>query len=192
LFVCLAAFFLRKNILLQAMADYLVIADNPVPSDCLIVLGGELKGERTEQAVMLYRQGMASALLFSDGTDLSWRTRAVDEMTALAREMKIPQKAILTEEKSRSTYENALYTKAILKRQNWHSAIVVTSNWHTRRSRFIFNKVYRDTGITLTFAGAKDKRFDSFDTWWQDPEKQQVVLTEWAKLIVYWLKYGLR
>lgn len=187
--VAVVGIFLSKNLWLQAMADYLVVNEQLKTSDVIIVLGGEAKGERTERAVQLYKAGQSSRLLFSDGTSLSWRTQAVDEMTALAKQLGVPDDAIYTEESSRSTYENALYTKEILKKNRWKSAIVVTTDWHTRRSQFIFDKIYRDSGIRLTYAGAKDPNFDDLQGWWQDGEKQQVVLSEWAKFFVYWLKY---
>jgi uncharacterized SAM-binding protein YcdF (DUF218 family) len=174
---------------LQAMGNYLLSEDQPVKSDVIIVLGGETEGERTERAVTLYKSGMAHQLLFSDGTTLSWRIHAIDEMIALARELGVPEQAIFREERSRSTYENALFTKEILEKKHWKSAIIVTTNWHTRRSRFIFDKVYQNSGIRLTYVGAKDKHFASLSEGWLDPEKQQTVLTEWAKLFVYYIRY---
>ncbi|WP_458411830.1 YdcF family protein [Schinkia sp. CFF1] len=181
--------FIVKNPLLQSMADFLIADETVKKSDVIIVLGGEIKGERTKKAVELYDQGLADTLLFSDGTDLSWRTKAVEEMTSLALELGVPPKAIMEETDSRSTYENAVYSKKLLLKNNYKSAIVVTTNWHSKRSKFIFDKVFEDTNITLTYANAPDERIDSLKDWWKDSEKQQIVLTEWAKFIVYWLKY---
>ncbi|WP_102344839.1 YdcF family protein [Bacillus sp. Marseille-P3661] len=181
--------FVIKNPLLQALADFLIVKEEVVQSDVIIVLGGEVKGERTKKAVELYHQGYAPMLLFSDGTDLSWRTKAADEMVALALELHVPESAIVKESKSRSTYENALYSKEVMIENGWESAIVVTTDWHTKRSQFIFDEVFKGTDIALTYAGAQDERIDSLTEWWTDSEKQQIVLTEWAKFIVYYLKY---
>ncbi len=175
--------------LLQKMADYLIVKDNAVKSDVIIVLGGETDGERTEKAVQLYKAGYAPRLLFSDGTQLSWRTQAIDEMVALAAKLGVPASAIVKEQKSRSTYENALYTKEILQQHHWNSAVVVTTVWHTRRSQWIFDKVYRSSGIKLTYAGAADHQISDYSGWWKDSEKQQTILTEWAKLVVYRIRY---
>jgi uncharacterized SAM-binding protein YcdF (DUF218 family) len=171
------------------MFDYLVVKEKPKRADVIIVLGGELKGERTREAVRLYKEGMGKKLLFSDGTDLSWRTKAIEEMTDLAKELGIPKEAIVKEAASKSTFENAKYTLKIMKQHNWKSAIIVTTNWHTRRSQYIFEKIYQNSGIQLTYAAAPDPHHKSFANWWKDSEKQQVVLTEWAKLLIYWLKY---
>lgn len=171
------------------MADFLIADETAKKSDVIIVLGGEIKGERTKRAVELYNQGLADALIFSDGTDLSWRTKAVEEMTALALELGVPLDAIMEETDSRSTYENALYSKKLMLEKNYQSAIIVTTDWHSKRSKFVFDKVFAGTTIKLTYANAPDERIDSLKDWWKDSEKQQIVLTEWAKFVVYWLKY---
>ncbi|HHY74219.1 MAG TPA: YdcF family protein [Bacillus bacterium] len=181
--------FIAKNPLLQYMADFLIADETAKKSDVIIVLGGEIKGERTKRAVELYNQGLADALIFSDGTDLSWRTKAVEEMTALALELGVPLDAIMEETDSRSTYENALYSKKLMLEKNYQSAIIVTTDWHSKRSKFVFDKVFAGTTIKLTYANAPDERIDSLKDWWKDSEKQQIVLTEWAKFVVYWLKY---
>ncbi|HHW36309.1 MAG TPA: YdcF family protein [Bacillales bacterium] len=181
--------FIVKNPLLQSVADFLVADETAEKSDAIIVLGGEIKGERTKRAVGLYNQGFAQTLIFSDGTDLSWRTKAVDEMIVLASELGVPDAAIKKETDSRSTYENAVYSKKLMLDHGFKSAIVVTTDWHSKRSKFIFDKVFAGSDIQLTYANAPDDRIDSLQDWWKDSEKQQIVLTEWAKFIVYWLKY---
>lgn len=181
--------FVVKSPLLQSVADFLITDETAVKSDAIIVLGGEIKGERTKRAVELYNQGLAGTLIFSDGTDLSWRTKAVDEMTALASQLGVPDVAIKKETDSRSTYENAFYSKKVVLDSGFKSAIVVTTDWHSKRSKFIFDKVFEGSNIKLTYANAPDDRIDSLKDWWKDSEKQQIVLTEWAKFIVYWLKY---
>ncbi|MEC1715500.1 YdcF family protein [Schinkia azotoformans] len=181
--------FVVKNPLLQSVADFLIADETAEKSDALIVLGGEIKGERTKRAVELYNQGFAGTLIFSDGTDLSWRTKAVDEMIVLASELGIPDTAIKKETDSRSTYENAVYSKKLMLDNGFKSAIVVTTDWHSKRSKFIFDKVFAGSDIKLTYANTSDDRIDSLRDWWQDSEKQQIVLTEWAKFIIYWLKY---
>ncbi|WP_028988289.1 YdcF family protein [Thermicanus aegyptius] len=181
--------FLFRGVWLQGIANFLVTKENYVPSDVIIVLGGETRGERTARAVELYRKGLAPRILFSDGTSLSWRIRAIDEMVALAKKLGVPEEAIFKEDRSRSTYENAVYTKEILQRNHWNSAIVVTSYWHSHRSKMTFDRVYKGSGISLTYANSGDLLTPNLDRWWEDSERQQVVLTELAKYLVYWIKY---
>jgi len=177
--------------LLTAAGDYLKIGcEAKAGSDAIVVLGGELNGERTRKGAELYRQGLAPVVIFSEGTKLSWRTDAIEEMRALAVLEGVPAEAILEERRSRSTYENAFYTRELMEGQGMTSALVVTSDWHGRRAGFIFGRVFEGSGIRVDVCGAIDDRSD-FADWWKDGEKQQVVLTEWAKTIVYWAKYGV-
>ncbi|WP_274364195.1 YdcF family protein [Paenibacillus thermotolerans] len=183
---------LHRPILTYA-GDYLKLGclpgSLPAKADAIIVLGGEIEGERTRKGAELYKAGKAPKLILSDGTRMSWRTMAVDEMVALALYTGVPKHDILVENESRSTYENAVYTKKLMTDKRLDSAVVVTSDWHERRTKFIFDKVYQGSGIELSYCGAPDSRSD-FDEWWKDGEKQQTVLTEWSKLLVYWAKYA--
>ena len=189
--ILILAILLSKDSLLQRMGNFLVVEDDFRKSDVIIVLGGELKGERTKKAVELYKLGYAPTIILSDGTDLSWRTKAVDEMYDLALLLGVPPSSIYKEDDSRSTYENAVYTKQLLVNGDWKSAIVVTTNWHSRRVKSTFTKVYHDTSIILHYASASDHIMPKLEQWWEDSEKQQIILSEWAKFIVYKLKYRI-
>ena len=187
LVVCLAA--LHAPLLTAAGAYLKLGCEATAEADAIIVLGGELNGERTRKGAELYRKGVAPKLMLSDGTKMSWRTTAIQEMYDLAVLEGVPGSSILKEERSRSTYENALFTRELMERQGLRSAVVVTSDWHMKRSAFVFERVYRGSGIELHYCGAPDDRSD-FEEWWMDGEKQQVVLSEWAKTFVYWARYS--
>lgn len=175
--------------LLDAAGGFLKAGcQEPASADAIVVLGGELNGERTRKGAELYGQGLAPWVMLSDGTKMSWRTYAIDEMYALAVQEGVPEERILREQQSRSTYENAVYVREMMEERGLASALVVSSDWHGRRVGFIFGKVFEHSGIALQVCGAPDDRSD-FERWWADGEKQQVVLTEWAKLLVYWVKY---
>lgn len=189
LMVVLLVLLVWKNAILQAMADHLVSVDEPARADVIIVLGGEREGERTEKAAQLREQGYADRLMLTDGLKVSWRHTAVGEMKAYALQRGVPEESIWIEDRARSTYENALYTREIMEAEGWDEALVVTTDWHTQRSRYIFEKVYEGSGIELRYIGAEDPRFPELELWWADGEKQQVVLEEWAKYLVYLLKY---
>jgi uncharacterized SAM-binding protein YcdF (DUF218 family) len=187
--VLIAAAAVFHAAILDRAADYLKLGcEAPKKADAIIVLGGEIEGERTRKAAELYHQGIAPKLILSDGTRMSWRTMAVDEMAALATASGVPKSDLLLEKHSRSTYENATYTKEVMLEQGFDSAVVVTTDWHAKRSQMTFDKVYRGTDIALSYCGTPDSRSD-FIAWWKDGEKQQTVLTEWAKLLIYWVKY---
>ncbi|RSK28678.1 YdcF family protein [Bacillus sp. HMF5848] len=179
-----------RDPLLQEMKQYLYVEEpSPIPaSDAIIVLGSDVRGERTIKAAELFREGLGSVVILSDGGAASWRYKTVDEMYALAVKEGIPTPAIIKEDQASSTKENAMFTKRILEESDFKSAIVISTDWHMRRVKQTFDKAFVGTGIELTYVGATDTRFLEKEKWWEDPELQQTVLTEWSKLIVYWWK----
>ena len=187
--VLLALMMMHRPVLAMLAASLKLPCTLPAAADVIIVLGGEQNGERTRKGAELYREGVAPKVMLSDGTKMSWRTTAIKEMHALAVLEGVPPEDLIQENRSRSTYENAVYTKELMRELGFDSAVVVTTDWHAKRSRFIFEKVYKGSGVELAYCGTPDAHSD-FTGWWKDGEKQQVVLTEWAKTLVYWTKYG--
>ncbi len=59
--------------------------------------------------------------------------------------------------------------------------IIVTSNYHTKRSGKIFRKVFKDTGINIIIRGL---RFDDYSAqnWWKKPRYVRGTVTEFLKL----------
>jgi len=48
---------------------------------------------------------------------------------------------IFEEKSSSSTYENAVFSKVIMDNNNWHTAMLVTSDYHTERACNVFKKL---------------------------------------------------
>jgi uncharacterized SAM-binding protein YcdF (DUF218 family) len=58
----------------------------------------------------------------------------------------------------------------------WKRLIVVTSNYHTRRARYIFRKV-APAGMEISVASAPDGDFDP-ERWWENPKSTKAFLGE--------------
>lgn len=114
----------------------------PVPSDTIIVLGAKLIGNqpstmlrlRLDEAVQLYNQGYAPTVIVSGA-------QGQDEITSEASVMHdyliakgIPADKIYVEDKSYSTYQNLLNSKAIMREHGLSQAIIVSNASHIRRS----------------------------------------------------------
>ncbi|MBC7348297.1 MAG: YdcF family protein [Clostridia bacterium] len=147
---------LRPGRWLPGAARWLAVGDTVLaPADVIIVLSGE-RGERVETAVELYRQGLAPRLLLTGGP-VEWNVPAADIMAWQAKSLGVPEENMVLERRASSTYENAVYSLAILKERGWRSAIVVTSPYHLRRTRFIFERVSAEENIRLSFYGAEGR-----------------------------------
>jgi uncharacterized SAM-binding protein YcdF (DUF218 family) len=129
---------------------------NNFKSDVVILLGGFSgfdkfdngymgdNADRFIQAANLYHSNQVKYILISSGTG-HLLFNEPSEASYVIKELirnGIKKEAIIIEDKSRNTYENALYSKKIVDTlQLQEPYILVTSAQHMRRSQAIFNKV---------------------------------------------------
>ena len=100
-------------------------------------------GDRLFQAIKLYKKGDIKKMLITSGNSnlLDTTVKEADLTSAFLKQLGIPDSAILIENKSRNTVENAKYSFTLIKRNNPKAKIlVITSAWHIPRSRLIFDK----------------------------------------------------
>ena len=98
--------------------------------------------DRFTNALWLYRAGRVRRIIVSGGSgavQTAAHTEA-DDLTTLLRLAGVPNAAIIREEKSRNTRENALFTKQLLTPEQ-DTLILVTSAFHQRRALGCFAKV---------------------------------------------------
>lgn len=107
-----------------------LVFEDGTPSDAL-------RG-RVEVGVKLLAEGRASALLFSGGTP---DTRPAEALVArdLALAAGAPADRLLVETKSRSTFENARESTALLSGRGERELIVVTCDFHLLRATAHFS-----------------------------------------------------
>ncbi|GGA24809.1 YdcF family protein [Paenibacillus physcomitrellae] len=112
-------------------------------ADVGIVLGASLwddypspgLAERLDRAVQDYRDGKFPMFIVTGGLDSSKANRTEAEGMALYLERHgVPDDHILLENKATSTYENLLYSQRIMKERDMKTAIIITHDFHGRRS----------------------------------------------------------
>ena len=122
--------------------------DTTEQADVLIVLGSGLRKDgapgpaltrRTRHGADLWHKGIAPLVLCTGGQSEYYpRTEA-----AACREILLgaglPAEAILMEERSRSTEENAIYSKQILDEEQLTHVVLVSDSYHMLRARWIFS-----------------------------------------------------
>jgi len=122
--------------------------DHAQDADVIIVLGAGLRydGEagaaltrRTRYAADLWRQGYAPMLICTGGVAIGRVRSEADACREVLIEEGVPDEAIVLEERSRSTEENAIYTHPIMNENGWTSAVLVTDGFHLLRAQWIFN-----------------------------------------------------
>ena len=98
----------------------------------------------------------------------------------------IPASRILLERESTSTFENARNTAALLRERGVASVVIVTSWFHSRRALATFRHVAPE----LTCYSVPTRRAATVRTW-PDAEERRTILTEYAKLLYYWVMHGV-
>ncbi|GGH79953.1 uncharacterized SAM-binding protein YcdF (DUF218 family) [Pullulanibacillus pueri] len=169
---------------------YLAVSERPRNADVIIVLGGG-DGERALEASKLYKKGYAPYVMLSNGglRNHPSTVEAEKEMGWL-KEDGVPESAIIPELQAQSTYGNAVYSKRMMKKHHFKSAIVVSSSFHMRRSHYIFEKVYAGSGIKLIYHAAPTSYYNP-DWWWTTKLGWQFTINEYIKLVGYVVIYGL-
>ena len=102
-------------------------------------------GDRLFQAINLYKTGVIKKILISGGSIEKIAIHKI-EANSVARYLKqigIPDSAILVEDKSRNTIENAANTfKMMTKIMPKAKILVITSAFHLPRAKLIFSKYF--------------------------------------------------
>lgn len=94
---------------------------------------------RIIQAVELYHHGASSRLLLCGGDHRRHLHTEAQQMAEIALREGVDGADIWQETQSRTTFENAHYGKAIIRRQGWHTAWLVSDSWHLYRARLVFS-----------------------------------------------------
>jgi len=114
-------------------------------------------GDRLIYAAYLYQQGVAPLILHSGESDdlLESGNNNGGKIPFLLGIMGVPREAVLLETESRSTYENAVACRDILKERGFRRVVLVTSAAHMPRSVGVFKRlgievIPAPTGYTAT------------------------------------------
>jgi uncharacterized SAM-binding protein YcdF (DUF218 family) len=154
-------------------------------ADAIVVLGGEA-GERVHEGVQLYNNGYAQHLILTGGL-LAWQTNSADIMKKQALAAGVPERAIITESSAESTRGNAVLIMPILKKLKANKIIVVTSAYHSKRAKMIFDHCLKPLGIKVIIRSVIPNQYTRYSPsfWWTRHEDRQFVLSELFKYVYY-------
>jgi uncharacterized SAM-binding protein YcdF (DUF218 family) len=183
--VCLLLLYLFHDRWLPIFGTFLVVKDRLDKSDVIIVLGTDPKGDREAWAAKLYENGLAKRIIMC-GYEVGWNSSTAEIMKRHAVHLGVPESAIILDYgwNNNGTWDNAINSLKITKENNFKSAIVVTSNYHTRRSKFAFKKVFRDSNVRILISPCPGGSFAPGE-WWKSRNLTKTVFLEYTKLIYY-------
>jgi len=185
--------YLVRHPFFRFIAESWVVEDPLNKADALLVLSDDdFYADRATRAAELFREGKAS-LVVASGRRLRPTAGIVELMTHDLIERGVPKDKILrVSHDGDSTLDEAETLANLAKARKWHSAIVVTSNYHTRRARYIFQHVF-PRGIEVRVASARDAEFDP-EAWWVKRKSAKLFMREiLGMMVTIWeLRQGTR
>ena len=178
----LGLYFVRHPVFRFA-AESWVIEDPLDKADVLIVLSDDnFYADRATRAAELFREGKAP-LVVASGRRLRPSAGIAELMEHDLIERGVPKDTILRFAlDGDSTREEAESLANLAKTKKWHKAIVVTSNYQTRRARYIFRRVFPQD-MEIRVASARDGDFDP-ENWWEKRKSAKVFMREITGMVV--------
>ena len=169
---------------LTALGLYLTVDGGPREADAIVVLSGDA-GSRLEQGIQLYKQGYAPVLVLA-GAGEDGHPSAAEVMSREAMAEGVPGSAIFLVDQSKSTHEDAAFTRDLMAKRGMKSALLVTSTYHGKRAALAFARVFEGSGIQVTPCPVRDERWRP-DGWWLAGDTIRLTFNELIKLAYYQL-----
>jgi uncharacterized SAM-binding protein YcdF (DUF218 family) len=182
-FALLAILFVGRLPLLRLAGQLWVLDEPSAQSDALIVLGDDnYAADRAFRAAELYREGVAPVVVAS-GRMLRQNAGIADLMEHDLESFGVPATSIVKlKHRAQNTREEAVEASRLIQARGWKRITVVTSNYHARRARFIFERVL-PTSVSLRVSGARDSEFDP-SRWWETRQGRKLFVLELAGYLV--------
>lgn len=174
-------------------------------ADVIVVFGGQTQAnranwfepynratavDRIDRAEALYLAGRAPRILLS-GSALEGKISEAQIAARILRQRGIPDSALILENDSRNTYENARFTDITMRRLKLKSALLVTSSLHMPRALGSLKK----RGIQVTAAGGAPQIVlpanNPPDPWWPNMrslDASRTIIKEYLGLFGYWVR----
>lgn len=164
--VFLFILYLARAPILRAAGNFWVADDAPETSDVIVVLSDDnYWGERAARAAELFKAGWAPRVVTA-GRQLRAYASMAELMQHDLVDRGVPASAVVRcTYRGDNTREEAEAVSQFLAQHGWKRVLVVTSNYHTRRVRYIWERSVA-AGTQLRVVAAHDSEFDP-GSWWR-------------------------
>ena len=181
-----------KTPILRSVGNHLIQEDPETYAEYTFVLGGNSL-DRGMKALDIFNKKLTANLVCTGG-NIPSVLAAIDttlyeaEITAaLLEKHGIPKNNIKTLTTATSTSEESEEILQYCLKNNIRKANLITSKFHLRRVRNVFEDKFIDRGISLHFIGAPSSHYNE-DEWWKSEEGMIMVNNEYVKLGYYFVR----
>ncbi|SRR6266702_1533173 len=158
-------------------------------ADVIVAISGGDTDARAREAISLYQQGWAPYIIFSGAAQDKQGTSNAAAMAQQALGARVPQSAILLDESSVSTADNASQVRPIMLQHNFKRLILVTSPYHQRRASIEFNRRLGDIAVIINHPTSTDRYWNP-NNWWTTPWGLWLGMSELFKVLFVSISHG--
>ena len=154
------------------------------PADAIVVVSGGETNARTQHAIDLYNDGWAGYIIFSGAAADKTGPSNAAAMRLYALNAGIPDAAIILEELSENTHENAENTQELLSEYGITDIILTTSGYHQRRAALEFDSFTHGDGVTTRSSPTTDRHWNWW--WWATPNGWYLAISELIRIAEFY------
>ncbi len=182
--------------ILSDIGSFIFIEDEPIPCDLIVAVGGSFP-QIAEKAAQLYHEGFAPYVVaggrysvttgkfkgVSDKKDLysgNYETES-EFFTDVLTKNGVPATAILREDRSGFTKENAVFARELTSKMgiSVRSLILVCKRFHARRCQLLFASAFPEARIAVVPADVPVGEYDlTRENWFSTQHGRKRVLGE--------------
>jgi len=166
-FVCLLfGLYLIRRPLLRAAGAFWVVDEAPISADAIVMLGDDnYNADRAARAAQLYKAGYAPRVVASGRYLRPYASVAELEEHDLT-DRGVPKAAVVRfTHHAENTKDEAAALAQLISARGWKRILLVTSNYHTRRSLFLADREFPERTVVRIIA-APDSDYDP-NGWWR-------------------------
>ncbi|MFC1596915.1 YdcF family protein [Planctomycetota bacterium] len=189
----LTGLYLARGSFLPSVARWLDVGEMPQRSECVMVMPGP-EDTRPFVAAAIVRAELADRvlipeLMISPAVEEGILPPSHEITGRVLKHRGVPEEDILIlDGASDSTFGDVRALGAFLDSSPEARVMVVTSDYHTRRTRWTVARLLGDRARRVTFVSAPAEDF-RLDAWWQVEEGFMAIVGEYLKLTYYLIRF---
>jgi uncharacterized SAM-binding protein YcdF (DUF218 family) len=183
------AFVLLAALVYFVIADSaaVLVANDPSPSDVVLVLAGDRNDSRFWYAMKLMNEGYASRMILDVQGQVGQYGVSDSELAQAFVTRNASGRAVVCEVLGDSTFDETMDAARCLQTLHPSSVLLVTSGYHTRRALTIFrHRLPQYQWHVAALGGPLEPGTPwvrTADQWWRNRRWAKTVLDEWQKWI---------
>lgn len=181
--VLIGLLYLARAPLLRLAGNYWIESDVPANVDAIVILSDDnFNADRATRAADLYHDGWAPRVVAS-GRRLRPYISIADLMEHDLESRGVPKQAVIPfAHDAGNTLEELRGIREFVQQHGWKRIMIVTSNYHTRRTRYLCEHVF-PADVHVLVVAAPDHDYDP-DSWWKTRKGLKIYFHEFVGMFV--------